>query len=125
MKKPMVDGEALFIGFSWTSHRHDSIVHNLPLLFVAKLKHEEGIQDGKVINAWQKDLAKRAEKASAAGRALPVKLYQALYRPADVSLQFIHSLRIGPCVRPVTDMLSSNSAHSCGTTFEMLDDRVQ
>lgn len=72
-----------------------SIVHNLLRLFEAKLKHEEGIQDSKVITAWQKDLAKRAEKASAAGRTLPVKLYQALYRPTEVSLQFVRWLRVG------------------------------
>lgn len=72
-----------------------SIVHNLLRLFEAKLKHEEGIQDSKVITAWQKDLAKRAGKASAAGRALPVKLYHALYRPTEVSLQFIRWLRVG------------------------------
>ncbi len=34
-----------------------SIVHNLLRLFEAKLKSEEGIQDTKVINAWQKDFA--------------------------------------------------------------------
>ncbi len=70
-----------------------SIVHNLLRLFEAKLKSEEDIQDTKVIKAWQKDLAKRAEKARAAGRHLPVKLYQALYRPTEVSLQFIRWLR--------------------------------
>jgi hypothetical protein len=71
------------------------IVHNLLRLFEAKLKHEEGIQDSKVINAWQKSLAKRAEKAREAGRELPLKLYQALYRPTEVSLQFIRWLRLG------------------------------
>ena len=72
-----------------------SMVHNLLRLFEAKLKNEEDIQDTKVIKAWQKDLAKRAEKARAAGRHLPVKLYQALYRPTEVSLQFIRWLRAG------------------------------
>jgi hypothetical protein len=71
-----------------------SIVHNLLRLFEAKLKSEEGIHDSKVIKAWQKDLDKRAEKARAAGRTLPVKLYQALYRPTEVSLQFIRWLRV-------------------------------
>lgn len=66
-----------------------SIVHNLLRLFEAKLKSEEGIEDTKVINARQKDLAKRVEKARVAGRHLPVKLYQALYLPTEVSLQFI------------------------------------
>jgi len=76
-----------------------SIVHNLLRLFEAKLKSEEGIHDSKVIKAWQKDLAKRVEKARAAGRCLPVKLYQALYRPTEVSLQFIRWLRVG-LIRP-------------------------
>ena len=71
------------------------IVHNLLSLFEAKLKSEEGIEDTKVIKAWQKDLIKRAEKARAAGRHLPIKLYQALYRPTEVSLQFIRWLRVG------------------------------
>ena len=76
-----------------------SIVHNLLRLFEAKLKNEEDIQDTKVIKAWQKDLAKRAEKARAAGRHLPVKLYQALSRPTEVSLQFIRWLRVS-LIRP-------------------------
>jgi hypothetical protein len=80
-----------------------SIVHDLLRLFEAKLKSEEGIHDSKVIKAWQKDLAKRVEKARAAGRCLPVKLYQALYqalyRPTEVSLQFIRWLRVG-LIRP-------------------------
>jgi hypothetical protein len=33
----------------------------------------------------------RAEKARSAGRHLPKKLYQALYRPTEVSLQFSSS----------------------------------
>jgi len=85
------------------------IVHNLLRLFEAKLKHEEGIQDSKVINAWQKSLAKRAEKAREAGRELPLKLYQALYRPTEVSLQFIRWLRVGlnrpTCYRLVIEQL--------------------
>jgi hypothetical protein len=71
------------------------IVHNLLRLFGAKLKNEEDIEDTKVIKAWQKDLGKRMEKARAAGRHLPVELYQALYRPTEVSLQFIRWLRVG------------------------------
>ena len=86
-----------------------SIVHNLLRLFEAKLKSEEGIQDTKVIKAWQKDLAKRTEKARAAGRHLPVKLYQALYRPTEVSLQFIRWLRVGlmrpTCYRQAIEQL--------------------
>jgi hypothetical protein len=86
-----------------------SIVHNLLRLFEAKLKSEEGIQDTKVIKAWQKDLAKRAEKARAAGRHLPIKLYQALYRPTEVSLPFIRWRRIGltrpTCYRQAIEQL--------------------
>ena len=75
------------------------IAHNLLRIFATKLKTEEGIEDTKVIKAWQKDLAKRAEKARAAGRHLPIKLYQALYRPTEVSLQFIRWLRVS-LIRP-------------------------
>ena len=71
-----------------------SIVHNLLRLFEAKLKSEEGIEDTKVIKAWQKDLAKRVKKARVAGRHLPVKLYQTHYRPTEVSLKFIRWLGV-------------------------------
>ena len=85
------------------------IVHNLLRLFEAKLKSEEGIEDTKVIKAWQKDLAKRVEKARAADRHLPIKLYQALYRPTEVSLQFIRWLRVGltrpTCYRQAIEQL--------------------
>ena len=76
-----------------------SIVLNLLRLSETKLKNEEDIEHTKVIKASQKDLGKRAEKARAAGRHLPVKLYQALYRPTEVSLQFIRWLR-GSLMRP-------------------------
>ena len=86
-----------------------SIAHNLLRLFTTKLKSEEAIEDSKVINAWQKDLTKRMEKAKAAGRVLPQKLYQALYRPTEVSLQFIRWLRVGlmrpTCYRQAIDRL--------------------
>lgn len=86
-----------------------SIAHNLLRLIEAKLKTEEGIQDQKVINAYHKDLAKRIEKARSAGRSLPIKLYQALYRPTEVSLQFIRWLRVGlmrpTCYRHAIDQL--------------------
>lgn len=86
-----------------------SIVHNLLRLFEAKLKSEEGIEDTKVIKAWQNDLAKRAEKARAAGRHLPQQLYQALYRPTEVSLQFIRWLRVSltrpTCYRQAIEQL--------------------
>jgi Transposase DDE domain len=86
-----------------------TIVHNLLRLFEAKLKGEEGIEDTKVIKAWQKDLTKRVEKAREAGRQLPVNLYQALYRPTEVSLQFIRWLRISltrpTCYRQAIEQL--------------------
>jgi hypothetical protein len=69
------------------------LAHNLLRLFNARLKVQEGIEDTKVIKAWNKDLESRAEKARLAGRHLPKKLYQALYRPTEVSLQFIRWLR--------------------------------
>ena len=78
----------------------DHIVLYLSMSF--KLKSEEGIQDTKVTKAWQKDLAKRTEKARAAGRHLPVKLYQALYRPTEVSLQFIRWYGLASCAQPAT-----------------------
>ena len=47
----------------------------------------------------------------AAGRFLTVKLYQARYRPTDVSLQFIRWLRVGllppTCYRPAVEQLPS------------------
>jgi hypothetical protein len=69
------------------------IAHNLLRLFGAKLEGEEGIVDTKVIKAWHQRLAGRAQAAATAGRELPVKLYHALYRPTEVSLQFIRWLR--------------------------------
>lgn len=69
------------------------IAHNLLKLFAAKLKSEHGIQDTKVIRAWHRELEKRVIAARTAGRELPKNLYQALYRPTEVSLQFIRWLR--------------------------------
>jgi hypothetical protein len=69
------------------------IAHNLLRLFSAKLEREEGIVDTKVIRAWHQRLAGRAKAAATAGRELPLKLYLALYRPTEVSLQFIRWLR--------------------------------
>ncbi len=75
------------------------IAHNLLRILQARLKEQEGIEDIKVIKAWEKSLAKRVEKAREAGRELPVKLYLALYRPTEVSLQFIRWLRVS-LIRP-------------------------
>ena len=76
-----------------------SIVLNLLRLSETKLKNEEDIEHTKVIKTWQKVLGKRAEIARAAGRHLPVSLDQALYRPTEVSLQFIRWLRVS-LIRP-------------------------
>jgi hypothetical protein len=70
------------------------LANNLLRIFEALLKREEGIADKKVADAWAKSLAKRMEKAREAGREFPQNLYQALYRPTEVSLQFIRWLRI-------------------------------
>lgn len=59
-------------------------------------------------NELQKDLTKRAEKARAAGRHLPKKLYLSLYRPTEMSLQFIRWLRVGltcPCYKRAIEQL--------------------
>jgi hypothetical protein len=70
-----------------------SLAHNLLRLFHARLKREHGIEDTKVIKAWRKDLVKQVDAAAKAGRQFPEKLYLALYRPTEVSLQFIRWLR--------------------------------
>jgi hypothetical protein len=69
------------------------ITHNLLKLFNAKLKVEHDIEDTKVIKAWHKKLDQRIQAARQAGRELPEKLYKALYRPTELSLQFIRWLR--------------------------------
>jgi hypothetical protein len=75
------------------------LAHNLLRILQARLKKQERIEDTKVIKAWEKSLAKRVEKAREAGRELPTKLYPALYRPTEVSLQFIRWLRAS-LIRP-------------------------
>ncbi|MEO0018261.1 MAG: hypothetical protein RLZZ522_1544 [Verrucomicrobiota bacterium] len=70
-----------------------SLAHNLLRLFGARLKREENIEDTKVIKAWRKDLTKRMAAAAKADRMFPKELYLALYRPTEVSLQFIRWLR--------------------------------
>jgi hypothetical protein len=101
-----------------------SIVHNLLRLLEAKLKQEEDIQDLKVINAWQKNLVKRAGNALKAERKFPEKLYKGLYRPTEVSLQFIHWLRVSlarpTCYRQAIKQLRP----LCRLTSRILDDRV-
>ena len=69
------------------------IAHNLLQLFKATIKDEEGIEDTKVILAYHKDLEKREATAKKAGRIFPTALYLALYRPTELSLQFIRWLR--------------------------------
>lgn len=69
------------------------IAHNLLQLFSATLKRDENIEDSKVINAYHKDLDRREEEALQAGRPFPKMLYLALYRPTELSLQFIRWMR--------------------------------
>jgi len=70
------------------------ITHNLLQLFKATLKTEEAIEDTKVIDAYHKDLDRREACAQKAGRLFPKELYLALYRPTELSLQFIRWIRI-------------------------------
>ena len=65
------------------------LAHNLLQLFNAILKTEAAIADTKVITAYHKDLDRRAAKAKAVGRAFPRALYQARYRPTELSRQFL------------------------------------
>lgn len=60
---------------------------------VIQSQAKEGIEDTKVIKAWHQRLDARAKAAAKAGRELPLKLYQALYRPTEESLQFIRWIR--------------------------------
>ena len=69
------------------------ITHNLLLLFKASLKRDENIEDTKVSSDYLKKLDVRESKAKKAGRIFPKALYVALYRPTEVSLQFIRWLR--------------------------------
>jgi hypothetical protein len=70
---------------------------------IKTLKRQDSwnIEYTKVINAWQMDLTKRVETAREADQTLPVELYQALYRPTEVSLQIIRWLR-SMLVRPTS-----------------------
>ena len=85
------------------------ITHNLLQLFKATLKTEEAIEDTKVIDAYHKDLDRREAKAGKAGRFFPKKLHLALYRPTELSLQFIRWIRIHltnrTCYRQALDAL--------------------
>ena len=69
------------------------LAHNLLQRFNATLKTEAAIEDTKVITAYHHDLDRREAKAKAAGRAFPKARYLALYRPTELSLQFIRWLR--------------------------------
>jgi hypothetical protein len=69
------------------------LAHNLLQILKAALKSEEGIEDTKVIKAYHQQLDRREEAAGKAGRVFPRALHQALYRPTEVSLQFIRWIR--------------------------------
>jgi hypothetical protein len=70
------------------------IAHNLLQILKASLKTEEGIEDTKVIKAYHQQLDRREAAAKKAGRIFPRALYQALYRPTELSLQFIRWIRV-------------------------------
>ena len=71
-----------------------------------------------------KNLVKRAGNALKAERKFPEKLYKGLYRPTEVSLQFIHWLRVSltrpTCYRQAIKQLRP----LCRLTSRILDDRV-
>ncbi len=69
------------------------ITHNLLIIFKAMLKRDENIEDTKLIKSYNKSIDDREIKAKEAGRIFPKKLYLALYRPTEISLQFIRWLR--------------------------------
>lgn len=69
------------------------IAHNLLALLGLTLRQDENIQDSKVIKAYHKELDRREAQAAKAGRPFPKLLYLALYRPTELSLQFIRWLR--------------------------------
>ena len=70
------------------------LAHNLLQLFHATRKTEAAIADTKVITAYHKDLDRREAKAKASGRAFPKALYQAFYRPTELSLQFLRWITV-------------------------------
>jgi hypothetical protein len=69
------------------------ITHNLLIIFKAMLKRDENIEDTKLINSYNININYRQSKAQEAGRIFPKKLYLELYRPTEISLQFIRWLR--------------------------------
>ena len=91
------------------------ITHNLLHLFKATLKTEEAIEDTKVIDAYRKDLDRREANAEKAGRLFPKTLYIALYRPTEMSLQFIRWIRMHlanrTCYRRSLDALRPLMTH--------------
>ena len=85
------------------------LAHNLLQILKTTLKAEEGIEDTKVIKAYHRELDRREEAARKASRVFPRALYQALYRPTELSLQFIRWLRVhltrGTCYRAALALL--------------------
>ncbi len=84
--------------------------HNLLQIFHATLKTEAAIEDTKVIIAYHKDLDRREAKAKASGRAFPKALYQALYRPTELSRQFLRWYGITSYARPAAGQPSPSYA---------------
>jgi hypothetical protein len=70
-----------------------ALVHNLMLIFEAKVEREHGIRDVKVEKKYQKSLEKRAESAREQGRRLPRMIALLRTRATQFSCQFIRWLR--------------------------------
>ena len=88
------------------SRRRRGACANLLRLFGAKIEREEAIVDTKIVRARHQRLAGSAEMAAQADRDLPLKVYQDLWRPTDVSLQFIRWCTLHA---PAGDLLQGGS----------------
>ncbi len=93
------------------------ITRNLLHLFKVTLKTEEAIEDTKVIDAYHKDLDRREANAQKAGRVFPKTLYIALYRPTELSLQFIRWYGFTFQIEVATGSPSTPCAPSWPVTF--------
>jgi hypothetical protein len=70
-----------------------TLAHNLMLLIEAKVQEEHGIRDEKVEKKYDKELQRREQIASKAGRRLPRMIKLLRRRATQFSLQFIRWLR--------------------------------
>ena len=69
------------------------LAHNLIELFKMTLKCDENIEDTKVITSYHREIEISEKTTIEKGFSFPKKIYLALYRPTEVSLQFIRWLR--------------------------------